>query len=239
MRPVEEGHTQGDIFKLLIRLIQRQLQERNFLQRCGDEVPKAATNPEKFHSLHYPGRSLETLFRMDFDRICSPWCGHLGTILSWPNDMVVFLCYDATRFCIVVAHVLTLLHICNLPGLLSFLWQCAFQCHLDSSVFVFVQLQCRQSDLRRDLEAHPPMIIHHILSRFVDGGCMEIWGYIFGFPWRGLMLPVADISTINSFTRICRLSWKYTMLHKDCFARNQGLHNSSKHTSSPCKSIAT
>ena len=53
MRPVEEGHTQGDIFKLLIRLIQRQLQERNFLQRCGDEVPKAATNPEKFHSLHY------------------------------------------------------------------------------------------------------------------------------------------------------------------------------------------
>ena len=72
MRPVEEGHTQGDIFKLLIRLIQRQLQERNFLQRCGDEVPKAATNPEKFHSLHYPGRSLETLFRMDFDRIWAP-----------------------------------------------------------------------------------------------------------------------------------------------------------------------
>ena len=28
-------------------------------------------------------------------------------------------CYDATRFCIVVAHVLTLLHICNLPGKLS------------------------------------------------------------------------------------------------------------------------
>ena len=166
MRPVEEGHTQGDIFKLLIRLIQRQLQERNFLQRCGDEVPKAATNPEKFHSLHYPGRSLETLFRMDFDRICSPWCGHLGTILSWPNDMVVFRCYDATRFCIVVAHVLTLLHICNLPGLLSFLWQCAFQCRLDSSVFVFLQLQCRQSgdELVEKLEVQTPCLTLYLMA---------------------------------------------------------------------------
>ena len=115
----------------------------------------------------------------------------------------------------------------------------ASRCRFDSSVFVFMALQCCEQELTRDLEVHPPMIIRHILSRFVDGDCMEIWGYVIWFPWLVLMLSVEDISTINSFTRTCRLSWKYTMLHKDCFARNQGLYNSCKHTSSPCKSIAT
>ena len=36
-------------------------------------------------------------------------------------------------------------------------------------LFVFLQPQCRQSDLRPHPEALPPMNIHHILSRFVDG----------------------------------------------------------------------
>ena len=89
-------------------------------------------------------------------------------------------------------------------------------------VFFFMLLQCRQSYLTRDPEAHPPMIIHHNLSRFVDGGCMEIWRYIFGFPWRGLMLPAEDMSAINSSTRTCRLSWRSTLLHKGCFAGNLG-----------------
>ena len=31
----------------------KQLQERDLLQRCGDQVPKAATITEKFHRLHY------------------------------------------------------------------------------------------------------------------------------------------------------------------------------------------
>ena len=124
-----------------------------------------------------------------------------------------------------------------MKSLISFLWQCAVQCRLESRVFVFVPLQCRQPDPGRDLEAHPPMNIHHILSRFVDGGCMEIWGYIFGFPWRGLMLPAEDICTINTFIRMSKRSCKYTLLHKDCFAGNPGLFKSCKQTSNPCKSL--
>ena len=55
MRPVEEGHDQGDIFKLVIRLIQKQLREGNFLERCGGDgwVPRAATDPEKWHGMYY------------------------------------------------------------------------------------------------------------------------------------------------------------------------------------------
>ena len=55
MRPVEASHHQGDIFKLVIRLVQKQLQEGNFLERCGRDaqVPRAATDPEKLHRLHY------------------------------------------------------------------------------------------------------------------------------------------------------------------------------------------
>ena len=37
----------------------------------------------------------------------------------------------------------------------------------------FMALQCRESDLTRYLEDPPPMNIHHILSRFLDGGCMK------------------------------------------------------------------
>ena len=46
-RPVEEGQAQGDMFGLLIRLIQTELQDGDFLQRCGDQVPRAATDPQK------------------------------------------------------------------------------------------------------------------------------------------------------------------------------------------------
>ena len=55
MRPVEASHHQGDIFKLVIRLVQKQLEEGNFLERCGRDaqVPRAATDPEKLHRLHY------------------------------------------------------------------------------------------------------------------------------------------------------------------------------------------
>ena len=53
MRLVRQDQIAGECFKLLTRLVQGHLKQRNLLQRCGDRVPRAATNPRKFCRMYY------------------------------------------------------------------------------------------------------------------------------------------------------------------------------------------
>jgi hypothetical protein len=52
-QPVEQGHRMGDLLGLLWQVLLQQLKEKEYLPRCGASVPRKATDPRKFHSLHY------------------------------------------------------------------------------------------------------------------------------------------------------------------------------------------
>ena len=55
-KPLENGHRLGDLLGLLFRLILQYLGDNAFLSRCNrpdGTLPKAATEPTKFHRQHY------------------------------------------------------------------------------------------------------------------------------------------------------------------------------------------
>ncbi len=53
--PLEDGHELGDSLALVFQLVLQYLDEKGYLSRCNrpNGPPKAATDPRKFHHLHY------------------------------------------------------------------------------------------------------------------------------------------------------------------------------------------
>ena len=52
-RPVESDHHLGDRLGLLLRLVLQHLEDEKYLHRCQNEVPKAATDPQRLHRKLY------------------------------------------------------------------------------------------------------------------------------------------------------------------------------------------
>ena len=82
MRLLQQRQNAGECLKLLTGLVQGQLKERNLLQRCGDRVPRAATDPKKFCSMYYR-RFVETHFHFSERSTTEKMC----ILRSWLFDL--------------------------------------------------------------------------------------------------------------------------------------------------------